>query len=256
MSSGRLQGKVAIITGATGGIGGEPAQRFLAEGASVALADVDERRLSELGRALENADRVLIVRTDVADTEQVQRCVEQTVARFGALDIMFANAGIEGTVGPIGSMNIANLEMVLGVNVGGVFSSIKHAANAMKAGGSIVVTSSVAGLIGSSGLAAYCASKHAVMGLVKTAAIELAPAGIRVNSINPGPIENRMMRSIEAQALPGNPEAVKAGFEQLVPMRRYGTNDEIARLAVFLASDEASYCTGTSFVADGGFLTG
>jgi NAD(P)-dependent dehydrogenase (short-subunit alcohol dehydrogenase family) len=255
MSAGRLQGKVAIVTGATGGIGAATARLFLAEGAMVALADLDEGRLAKLEGALENADRVLTLRTDVADTEQVLRCVERTVARFGKLDVMFANAGIEGMVGPIRSMTMENLEQVLAVNVGGVFSSIKHAAGAMTAGGAIVVTSSVAGFIGSSGLAAYCASKHAVMGLVKTAAIELAPAGIRVNAINPGPIENRMMRSIEAQALPSDPAAVKAGFEALVPLRRYGTNEEIAQLAVFLASSEASYCTGGAFVADGGFLT-
>jgi NAD(P)-dependent dehydrogenase (short-subunit alcohol dehydrogenase family) len=251
----RLAGKVAIITGATGGIGAATARRFLAEGAMVCLADLDEGRLAKLEGALENPGRVLAVRTDVADTAQILECVEQTVARFGKLDVMFANAGIEGTVGPIRGMSIENLQQVLAVNVGGAFSSIKHAANAMKAGGSIVVTSSVAGFIGSSGLGAYCASKHAVMGLVKTAAIELAPAGIRVNAINPGPIENRMMRSIEAQALPSDPGAVKSGFEQLVPLRRYGTNEEIAQLAVFLASNEASYCTGAAFVADGGLLT-
>lgn len=255
MSAGRLQGKVAIITGATGGIGSATAQRFLAEGASVTLADLDDGRLSKLSRALEKPDRVLTIATDVANTSQVLRCVEQTVARFGTLDVMFANAGIEGAVGPIRTMSMENLEQVLAVNVGGVFSSIKHAANAMKTGGSIVVTSSVAGFIGSNGLGAYCASKHAVMGLVKTAAIELAAAGIRVNAINPGPIENRMMRSIEEQALPSDPAAVKAGFEQLVPLRRYGTNEEIAQLAVFLASNEASYCTGAAFLADGGFLT-
>ena len=256
MSAGRLQDKVAIITGATGGIGAATAQRFLAEGAKVALADLDDERLTALASALENPGRVLTVRTDVADTDAVLRAVERTVERFGALDVMFANAGIEGTVAPIRAMNVSNLERVLAVNVGGVFSSIKHAANAMKNGGSIVVTSSVAGFIGSSGLGAYCASKHAVMGLVKTAAIELAPARIRVNAINPGPIENRMMRSIEAQALPSDPSAVKAGFEQLVPLHRYGTNEEIAQLAVFLASSESSYSTGGAFVADGGFLTG
>src|SRR5262249_15001065 len=142
------------------------------------------------------------------------------------------------------------------VNVRGVFCSIKAAAPAIekRGGGAIVVTASIAGLIGSAGLAPYVASKHAVLGLVKCAAIELAPAKIRVAAIAPGPIDNRMMRSIESQAAPHAPEAVKAGFEAKVPMGRYGTNEEIADLALFLASDEARYLTGAAFVADGGFI--
>jgi len=253
--SGRLQGRVAIVTGATGGIGAASARRFLSEGAKVVLADLDANLLSELAASLESSN-VLTVRTDVSDSSQVLHCVETTLAHFGSLDVMFANAGTEGAFKPIRELTLAELNRVLAVNVGGVFSSIKHAANAMTGGGSIIATSSVAGFVGSSGLGAYCASKHAVMGLVKSAAIELAPARIRVNAINPGPIENRMMRSIEEQAAPANPGAVKTGFEQMVPLRRYGTNDEIAQLAVFLASNESSYCTGAAFVADGGFLTG
>ena len=117
-----------------------------------------------------------------------------------------------------------------------------------------MITSSVAGLIGFSGLAPYITSKHALVGLMRTAALEGAELGIRVNSIHPGPIANRMMDSLEHQLAPGAPEQAKAGMEQSVPLARYGTNDEIAKLALFLASDDSSYCTGATFVADGGFV--
>ena len=111
-------------------------------------------------------------------------------------------------------------------------------------------------MIGSPGLAPYIASKHAVIGLMKTAAIELAPLHIRVNTLNPGPIDNRMMRSIEDQVAPGHGEVVKTGFVKQVPLGRYGTNEEMAKVALFLASDESSYCTGAAFLADGGFAAG
>lgn len=144
---------------------------------------------------------------------------------------------------------------MVAVNTRGAFLSIKYAAPliAKRGGGAILVTSSVAGLTGAAGLSAYVTSKHAVMGLVKSAAIELAAQNIRVVSINPGPINNRMMRAIEAKASP-DAEAVKKGFEAQIPLHRYGENQEVAALAAFLASDEASYCTGVPFVVDGGYL--
>lgn len=139
----------------------------------------------------------------------------------------------------------------------GVFLCIKHAwPHLVARKGVAIATSSVAGLIGSPGLSAYVASKHAVLGLVKTAALEGGPLGVRVVGISPGPIENRMMRSIEDQAAPGHGDAVKQGFEGLVAMRRYGTNEEIAALATFLASSDAAYCTGSTYLADGGFVAG
>jgi NAD(P)-dependent dehydrogenase (short-subunit alcohol dehydrogenase family) len=144
---------------------------------------------------------------------------------------------------------------VWSVNVLGVFLGIKYAAPEMakRGGGSIIITSSIAGMIGSRGLGAYVTSKHALVGLARTAALELAPQRIRVNTIHPGPIDNRMMRSIEDQAAPGHADDVKHGFESQVALGRYGTNDEIAQLALFLAGKESSYCTGARFVADGGF---
>ena len=149
-------------------------------------------------------------------------------------------------------------DRVLSVNVRGAFLAIRNAVPHLESrgGGSIIVTSSVAGLVGAAGLGAYVASKHAVVGLVRTAAIELGPLGIRVNTINPGPIENRMMRSIEHQADPEHSETVKDGFVQRIPLGRYGTNEEVADLALFLASEESRYCTGASFPIDGGYIAG
>lgn len=250
----RFQNKTIVITGATGGIGAAMARRFAEEGANLVFADLDERALAAAATGFDPA-RTLICPTDVSVPAQVQNLVARTVERFGTLDGMMANAGIEGVVAPIVQLDPKDFDHVLAVNVRGAFLCMKYAAPPMleRGRGAIVVTSSIAGLIGSPGLSAYVSSKHAVMGLVKSAAIELAPRGIRVVAINPGPIENRMMRSIEEQAAPGAGEQVKRGFEAQVPLHRYGSNEEIAALAAFLASDEASYCTGAAFVADGGF---
>ncbi|MFO0615394.1 MAG: glucose 1-dehydrogenase [Polyangiaceae bacterium] len=252
--SGRLAGKVAIVTGAAGGIGAATAKRFADEGARVVIVDRDESSLFEVARNI--GLEVMAAPADVSSLPAMLHVVERAVAAFGGLDVMFANAGIEGIVKPLLDTTPEELDRVLAVNVRGAFNSIRAAAPAIakRGGGAILVTSSVAGLVGASGLAPYITSKHAVMGLVKAAAIELAAQKIRVAAINPGPIENRMMRSIEAQASPADPGIVKAGFEALVPLRRYGTNEEIANLALFLASDEASYCTGGAFVADGGYV--
>jgi NAD(P)-dependent dehydrogenase (short-subunit alcohol dehydrogenase family) len=146
---------------------------------------------------------------------------------------------------------------VLAVNVRGVFLAMKSAIPeiAKRGGGSIVVTSSIAGMVGSPGLSAYVTSKHALIGLARSAAIEFAPQRVRVNTIHPGPIDNRMMRGIEGQLAPDHGDEVKRGFEAQVPMGRYGTNQEIANLALFLASADATYCTGSMFVADGGFTS-
>jgi NAD(P)-dependent dehydrogenase (short-subunit alcohol dehydrogenase family) len=252
---GTLDGKVAIVTGAAGGIGHATAALFVREGASVMLVDRSESDVRRAAESIEST-RAAAFAADVSDAAQTKAYVDATVARFGGVDILFANAGIEGRVAPITEYAVAELDRVLAVNVRGPFLGIQAVVPHMVArgGGSIVITSSVAGLIGSPGLSAYVASKHATLGLVKTAACELAPQGIRVNAVNPGPIENRMMRSIEEQAAPGHGSDVKAGFLGQVPMGRYGSNEEIAAVALFLASSASSYCTGAAFVADGGFV--
>ncbi len=251
---GRLEGKTAIITGASGGIGASTARLFVTEGANVTLVDRDEGALRAL--SMELGDRALMCAADVSSSEDTQRYVAATLDRFGALHALFANAGIEGTVAPVHELAVEDFDRVIAVNVRGVFLAIKHAAPHMAraGGGSIVVTSSVAGLIGSQGLAAYVTSKHGIIGLARAAALDLAPMRIRVNTVNPGPIDNRMMRGIEEQLSPGHGNEVKTGFEGMVPLGRYGTNEEIARLALFLTSDESSYCTASVFVADGGYV--
>lgn len=249
----KLDGKVCIVTGAAGGIGHATAQLFVREGAKVLLVDHDNSRLSAI--ASELGPNASYVSADVSSVDDSRRYVAAAVERFGRVNVLFANAGIEGQVAPIADLPPEAFDKVLLVNVRGVFLGLKFAIPeiAKQGGGSIVITSSVAGLVGSPGLAAYVTSKHAVLGLMRSAAIEAAPQGIRVNSIHPGPIDNRMMRGIEGQLSPGHEHEVKRGFEGQVPLARYGTNEEIARLALFLASDDASYCTGSTFVADGGF---
>ena len=249
----RLDGKIAIITGAAGGIGAASAKLFIAEGAKVMLVDRDAQALARLCAELGAA--AAWQSADVAVEADARRYVAATVKQFGGVDILFANAGIEGKVCPLVDLPLEVFEEVWAVNVRGVFLGLKHAAPmiATRGGGSIVITSSIAALIGSRGLGAYVTSKHALTGLARTAALELAPLNIRVNTVNPGPVDNRMMRSIEEQAQPGDAAAVRHGFEQQVALGRYATNQEIAQMALFLASPESSYATGGVFVVDGGF---
>ena len=250
---GKLTGKVCIVTGASGGIGSATAQLFVREGARVLLVDRESARLEVI--ASELGGLASYVAADVSRADDSQSYVAAAIERFGRLDVLFANAGIEGQVSPIVDLAPEELDRVFGVNVRGVFLGMKYAIPhiAKQGGGSIVITASIASLVGSPGLSAYVTSKHALLGLMRCAAIETAPQHIRVNTINPGPIDNRMMRGIEGQISPGHEADVKQGFEGQVPLARYGKNEEIARLALFLASDDASYCTGGVFVADGGF---
>lgn len=247
-----LQNKRVIITGAAGGIGAATARRFLAEGARVFLVDRAEA-VADIAATLGAPYAV----ADVSDESATRAFVTAAVEALGGLDVYVANAGTEGHVHPLVEVDQADFDRVLAVNVRSTWLGIKHAVpHLLKTRGNFVATASVAGLIGSPGLGPYIASKHAVLGLVKTAAVEYGPAGVRVNAVCPGPIENRMMRSIEEQAAPGAASTVHDSFAHMVPMGRYGTNEEIAAAIVFLASPEASYCTGAALVADGGFVAG
>ncbi len=247
----RLKGKTALITGAAGGIGLATAKLFLQEGANVFITDINgdgiKKALSEINSS--NADGMA---ADVSKDADNKASVEACVAKFGGLDIFFANAGVEGKVQPLDQLEEKDFDFLMAVNAKGVWLGIKHAFNAMKNGGSVVVNSSVAGLRGTANMMAYTASKHAVNGVMKVAALEGAPRGIRVNTLNPSPVDNRMMRSLEEGFQPGAGGEMKKAFEQMIPLKRYATNEEVAKLALFLASDDSSYTTGAIYTIDGG----
>lgn len=244
---GRLQDKVAVITGGAGGIGKVTAKRFLDEGASVVLVDLFEDALAEAKKEL--GDNVLTVQADVSKEEDVKNYVAKTVEQFGKIDIFFNNAGIEGKVAPITEQKIEDFDKVLSVNVRGVFLGLQNVLPVMieKKSGSIINTSSVAGLGGSPNVSPYITSKHAVVGLTKAAAVENASHNIRVNSIHPSPVNTRMMRSLETGL-----EVDEATLAQSIPLGRYGESDDIANLVLFLASDESTFITGVQYRIDGG----
>jgi NAD(P)-dependent dehydrogenase (short-subunit alcohol dehydrogenase family) len=258
MSSGtgkRLDGKVAMITGATGGIGEATAKLFLSEGARVMLVSRSVEKLQATRGRLNAGGAAAEYVADATDEEATAMAVAATEKAFGGVDILFATAGTEGKIGPLEEQSLAEFEHVLRTNVIGVWLSMKYCVAPMtkRGGGSMIAVSSISGVIGFPNITHYAASKHAVYGLVKTAALELAGRGIRVNAIGPGPIENRMMRSVENQLAPGHALAVRNTVKELIAMKRYGTNEEVARLALFLASDESSFSTGAMHLIDGGF---
>lgn len=251
----RLAGKVAVITGGAGGIGQAAAALFVAEGASVLLVDLDETGLQRAVAAIDS-ERVSHTVADVTQPEQVQAYVQCAVERYGGIDVFLDNAGIEGEINPITDYSPEVFDKVMAVNVRGAWLGLKYVIPAMKerGGGSIVITSSIAGVRGGSGVSAYTMSKHAVIGMMRVAANECAPFNIRVNTVNPGFVETRMMRSLEEQRRPGAGQEIKTRNEKAVPLQRYALASEIAHLMLFLAGDESSYCTGSIFMADGGLV--
>ena len=259
----RLDGKVAVITGATGGIGRAASQLFAEEGARVALVDLDESALREVAGSI-GEDKASYTAADVTDPEQSQAYINEAVSRWGGVDILLANAGIEGTLSPITDYPIEMFDRVMAVNVRGVWLGLKYAMPVMRerGGGSIVITSSTAGISGSAEMSAYNTSKHAVIGLMRVASLEGAPHGIRVNTVNPSPIETRMMRSIEEQRVAAMDdssvtiEVAQQAFRGRIPLQRYGDPTEVARMMLFLSSDDSSFCTGGVYMVDGGRSTG
>ena len=259
----RLEGKVAVITGATGGIGSAAARIFAAEGARVALVDLDEVALQEVVQSI-GEDKASYTVADVTLPEQTEAYVNAAVDRWGGIDVLLANAGIEGTLSPIPEYPVDVFDRVMAVNVRGVWLGIKYVVPIMRerGGGSIVITSSTAGIGGSPEMSAYNTSKHAVIGLMRCAALEGAPDGIRVNTVNPAPIETRMMRSIEEMRVAAmddtrvTVEVAKQSFADRLPLQRYGEPEEVARMMLFLSSDDSSFCTGGVYMVDGGRSAG
>ena len=252
---GRLNGKVAVITGGAGDIGKAVAKRFLKEGASVLLADLNEAALKETCLKINNT-KISYVVTDVTSAADNVAMIAEATRCFGGVDIFLANAGIEGDVAAIVDCDEAQFDKVIEVNVKGPFLGLKAAIPALKqrGGGSIIITSSVAGKYGAPQIAPYSTSKHAVIGLMKSAAKEVAEHNIRVNTVNPSPVEGHMMRSLEAGLAPGSEELAKASLTATIPMGRYAESNEIANVMLFLASDEAAFITGSVYMVDGGML--
>lgn len=247
----KLENKVAIITGAAGSIGKITAKLFLEEGAKVMLVDLTEDLLKTTVQELNNEHAKYCV-ADVSKASDVQKYIDETVKLFGKIDIFFNNAGIEGAIKPMIDYPEEIFDKVISVNVKGAWLGNKYALPQMKDGGSIIMTSSVSGILGSVNLSAYIISKHAVMGIMRATAIEAGPRKVRVNSVNPGPVNNRMMRSIEEGEVAGHAEEVKRHLETTIPFGRYAEPVEVAKLVLFLASDDSQYITGTTQVIDGG----
>jgi 3(or 17)beta-hydroxysteroid dehydrogenase len=248
---GRVEGKVALITGGASGLGRASATMLAAEGAKVTIADVNETGGREVAETIGPA--ALFVRLDVTDEASWIAAIEQTVEAFGGLDVLVNSAGV-GVVKDVEQTTLEEWRFVNSVNLDGVFLGCKHAIGAMKArgGGSIINLSSVSGLVGGHNLAAYNASKGGVRLLTKSVALHCARAGynIRCNSVHPTFIDTPMVQEMIAAGR--DPDKVRQSLERQIPLGRIGRPDEVASGIVYLASDESSFMTGTEFVLDGG----
>lgn len=254
----RLDGRVAVVTGAAGVIGSATTRLLAARGARIVAID---RKADELAAAIKDlpaSAEALAVVADVTDENEVAGYVRSAVDKFGAIDVFYNNAGIEGDIAPITRYSLASFRRVLDVNVVGVFLGLKHVLPVMlKQGkGSIINTASIAGLIGAQDIAVYSASKHAVIGLTKSAAMECGGSGVRVNCVCPGLIESRMLSAIIDGRNPKNAPIPNDKIAERIPARRLGRAAEVASIVAFLASDEASYVTGTAYTVDGGRMAG
>jgi len=251
----RLEDKVAIITGATGGIGKAATELFLKEGANVLMVDLNEDDLIEVTKEIDS-NKLSYLQGDVSLYSDNLKAVELAVERYGGLDIFIANAGVAGEIQPITEYDESTFDNLMAVNAKGPFLGLKACIPALteRGGGSVVITSSVAGLTGAPFLSPYVMSKHAVVGLTKSAAKECAEMNIRVNSVNPSPVETNMMRVLEDGMSEINGEEVnQETFAEQIPLGRYAEANEIAKLMLFLSGDDSEFITGSVHTIDGGF---
>ncbi len=249
----RLADKVALITGAGSGMGRAAALLFSAEGAAVAVVDVDEKAAAEVAKQITaKGGKAFSLRADVSNPADAERMVEETVKRFGKLNVLYNNAGIEGEANLTARYSLEGWEKVIGVDLRAVFLGMKYAIPHMikAGGGSIINTASTAGLSGVRGGCAYAAAKHGVIGLTRTAALEYGRRNIRVNALCPGPIATPLLERIAAYQK--SREVTVQSMGANTPLGRPGNPEEIAKVALFLASDEASYASGGVFAIDGG----
>jgi NAD(P)-dependent dehydrogenase (short-subunit alcohol dehydrogenase family) len=247
-----LRDKVAIVTGGASGIGRASVELFAAEGAAVVIADLADDNGQALADELASKGHTATyVHVDVAREGDVQAMVTLALSHYGRLDVLFNNAGIDGDQAPTADASVDNWDRVINVNLKGVFLGTKYGLQAMlrSGGGSIINNASVAGLVGFPGIPAYCAAKGGVVQLTRAASLEYATAGVRVNCLCPGVIDTPMVERFTA----GNPEA-QAQMSAMEPVGRMGRPEEVAELALFLASDKSSFITGAVIPVDGGFV--
>ncbi len=249
-SSRRFDGRHVLITGAAAGIGAAIAQLLADEGASLILLDRDEQALAAVAERLGKDTHHYAV--DVSDAAQTEQVFDRIQTDCGRIHAAVLNAGIVSLRIPLHEVAVEDFDRILAVNVRGVFLWLSRLLGHMREhrGGAITITASTAGLKGTIGMAPYVASKHAVVGLMKSAALEAAPFGIRVNCVNPGPVETAMMESVDRST--GDLEVARRRGFASIPLGRYGSTHEIAAITAFLCSDDASFCTGATYLADGG----
>ena len=250
-----FKGKCAVVTGGSGGIGRETSLAFARAGAKLVIVDVNGDAANAVADEIKAmGGEAIAVAADVTRSADVQNYVKQAVDTYGTIDLFFNNAGIEGNLSPLIDYDEDLFDQVMAVNVRGVFLGLKYVLPVMVAqeSGAVVNTASVAGLVGTPNMSTYCASKHAVLGIVRSVSGEVARSGVRVNAVCPGPVQTRMIEDVARKISPDDPEGVKARYEAAIPSGRYSLPEEISNVVLFLCSDGAANVTGMHFTIDGG----
>ncbi len=249
---GLVEGKTCIVTGGAGSLGLASVRALLAEGARVMLVDLDADKLARTVREL-GTDKAAFVAADVTDAAQTRKYVADTVARWGKIDVLFSNAGNDGPLMPITEYPEDLFDRIIATHVRGCFLACKYTIPQMNDGGSIIITASTVGVKGVPFNCSYVAAKHALMGMMRCVSKEVAQRRIRVNSVNPGPVDNVFMRTAEKTMSAMLGRDAGEWFDEQIPLGRHARPEEIAQAVCFLASDRSSYTSGTALMVDGGY---